>query len=296
MEKKIRIIGVPMDLGQNHRGVDMAPSAIRYAGLSEALQKLAYEVHDMGNLAVPQRFGLEDISEQALYRAIHHGCELACETGRQVIEAGESAIFLGGDHTIALGSINGINKNGQVGVIWFDAHADCNTPATTLTGNIHGMPLAVLLGHGSEELVNVGGSGACLHPEDAVILGVRNLDGAEKQFLRDLGVTVFTMRDIDEQGMAAVMTKTLHDLRHCSQLHVSLDMDGLDPKDAPGVGTPCSGGITYREAQLAMEIIADTGRCLSLDIVEINPILDQGNKTAQIAVELAASLAGKTIL
>ncbi len=296
MEKKIRIIGVPMDLGQNHRGVDMAPSAIRYAGLSEALKGLGYEVHDRGNLAVPQRYGMEDIGDQTLYRAIHHGCELVCEAGRQAVEEGVSAIFLGGDHTIALGSLNGVNKDGGTGVIWFDAHADCNTPESSPTGNIHGMPLAVLLGHGSQDLVEIGGAGPCLNPEDVVIIGVRNLDGGEKKFLHDLGVEVFTMRDIDEQGMAAVMTKTLHNLRHCQRLHVSLDMDGLDPKDAPGVGTPCSGGVTYREAQLAMEIIADTGRCKSMDIVEINPILDQANKTAEIAVELAASLAGKTIL
>lgn len=296
MEEKIRIIGVPMDLGQDHRGVDMAPSAIRYAGLTKALMALGYEVHDMGNLAVPQRYGLEDSSTQTLCRAIQQGCELTCEIGRQAITNGESAIFLGGDHTIALGSINGINEDRQAGVLWFDAHCDCNTPATSVTGNVHGMPLALLLGHGCQELIDIGEPGACLHPKGVVIIGARDLDGGEKQFLHDLGVTAFTMRDIDEQGMAGVMTMALHQLRHFQRLHVSLDMDGLDPKDAPGVGTPCSGGLTYREAQLAMEIIADTGRCHSLDIVEINPIRDQANKTAEIAVQLGASLAGKTIL
>ncbi|MEN8189845.1 MAG: arginase [Thermodesulfobacteriota bacterium] len=296
MEKEIRIIGVPMDLGQNHRGVDMAPSAIRYAGLYTVLTAHGYKVHDHGDLQVPQRYGLKGVTSTNLNRAIEQGCELTCQVGRQAATNGQSAIFLGGDHTIALGSICGINQEKNVGVIWFDAHGDCNTPATSPSGNIHGMSLAMLLGHGPSELVNVGGEGACLTPEDVVLLGVRCLDEGERTFLHDLGVAVFTMRDIDEQGMAAVMTKILHQLRHCSRLHVSLDMDGLDPKDAPGVGTPCSGGITYREAQLAMEIIADTGRCRSMDIVEINPILDQANKTARIGVELAASLAGKTIL
>ncbi len=285
-----------MDLGQNHRGVDMGPSAIRYANLAECLTSLGYNVRDIGDLVVPHRYGLHEITQQELYQAIQHGCELVCQTARQTKQAGESAIFLGGDHTIAIGSIRGLMQKERLGVIWFDAHGDSNTPQTSQSGNIHGMPLAVLLGHGHEKLVNKVGIGPHLPPEDLVLVGIRSLDPGEADFLTGLGVRIFTMRDIDEQGMGAVMQETMHHLRHCNRLHISLDMDCVDPQTAPGVGTPCPGGITYREAQLAMEIIADSGRCQSLDVVEINPILDQGNKTAQMAVELVASLAGKTIL
>jgi arginase len=212
------------------------------------------------------------------------------------MQAQESAIFLGGDHTIAIGSISGLTCSQELGVLWLDAHGDSNTPQSSLTGNVHGMPLSVLLGHGHAELVNVGRTGAKLRPENVVLVGVRDFDASEKIFLNKLGVHILTMRDIDERGMGKVMQEALHHLRHCRQLHVSLDMDCLDPQTAPGVGTPCPGGITYREAQLAMEIIADTGKCNSLDLVEINPVLDHGNKTAQVAVDLALSLAGKTIL
>jgi len=295
MEKTIQLIGVPMDLGQKHRGVDMGPSAIRYAGLAESLTSLGYQVRDIGNLPVPQLYGLETSDQEKLYTAIHQGCELVYQTACEAMQAQESAIFLGGDHTMAIGSISGLNCNQKIGVIWLDAHGDSNTPQSSPTGNVHGMSLAVLLGHGHAELVNVGGKGAKLSPADVVLVGVRDFDAGEKKFLADLGVRILTMRDIDEQGMGKVILEALHHLRHCPRLHVSLDMDCLDPQTAPGVGTPCPGGITYREAQLAMEIIADTGKCNSLDVVEVNPILDLGNKTAQVAVDLAASLAGKTI-
>jgi len=296
MEKTIQLIGVPMDLGQNHRGVDMGPSAIRYAGLEQSLTRLGYTVHDMGNLPVPQRYGLGKLDQEKLYTAIHQGCELVCQTACNALQAHESTIFLGGDHTIAIGSISGLTCNEELGVIWLDAHGDSNTPQSSTTGNVHGMPLSVLLGHGHTELVNVGGKKAKLRPENVVLVGVRDFDTSEKIFLNDLGVHILTMRDIDERGMGKVMQEALHQLRHCRRLHVSLDMDCLDPQTAPGVGTPSPGGITYREAQLAMEIIADTGKCNSLDLVEINPILDHGNITAQVAVDLAVSLAGKTII
>jgi arginase len=296
MQKTIQLIGAPMDLGQNHRGVDMGPSAIRYAGLEESLIRLGYTVRDLGNLPVPQRHGLGKLDREKLYSAIHQGCEMVCEAACNAMQAQKSAIFLGGDHTIAIGSISGLTCKQELGVLWIDAHGDSNTPQSSLTGNIHGMPLSVLLGHGHAELVNVGGKGAKLRPENVVLVGVRDFDPSEKKFLNDLGVHILTMRNIDERGMGKVMQEALHKLSHCQQLHVSLDMDCLDPQTAPGVGTPCPGGITYREAQLAMEIIADTGRCNSLDLVEINPILDHGNKTAQVAVDLAVSLAGKTIL
>jgi arginase len=296
MEKTIQLIGVPMDLGQKHRGVDMGPSAIRYAGLAESLTRLGYQVRDIGNLAVPQRYGLEKLDQEKLYTAIHQGCELVYQAACEAMQVQESAIFLGGDHTIAIGSISGLNCNQKIGVIWLDAHGDSNTPGTSPTGNIHGMSLAVLLGHGHADLVNVGVKGAKLRPEDVVLIGVRDFDSGEKKFLIDLGVRIFTMRDIDERGMGKVIQEALLHLRHYRRLHVSLDMDCLDPQSAPGVGTPCPGGITYREAQLVMETIADSGKCNSLDVVEINPILDHSNRTAQVAVDLAASLAGKAIL
>lgn len=296
MEKIIRLIGVPMDLGQNHRGVDMGPSAIRYAGLEASLTRLGYTVIDIGNLPVPQRYGLGKLDREKLYTAIHQGCELVCQTACNVMQTQESAIFLGGDHTIAIGSVSGLTCNQEIGVIWLDAHGDSNTPQSSLTGNVHGMSLSVLLGYGHAELVNVGGKRAKLLPENVVLIGVRDFDTNEKIFLNELGVHILTMRDIDERGMGEIMKEALHQLRHCQHLHVSLDLDCLDPHTAPGVGTPSPGGITYREAQLAMEIIADTGKCNSLDLVEINPILDHGNTTAKVAVDLAVSLAGKTII
>jgi len=197
---------------------------------------------------------------------------------------------------MAIGSISGLTCREPIGVIWFDAHCDSNTPETSPSGNIHGMPLAVLLGHGDEKLVHLGEKGAKLKPEDVVLIGVRSVDVGEKQLLKDLGVRILTMRDIDERGMGTVMLEALDHLRHRKCLHVSLDMDCLDPQVAPGVGTPNPGGLTYREAQLAMEIIAETGNCCSMDVVEINPILDHSNTTARMAVALAESLAGKTIL
>ncbi len=296
MEKTIRLIGVPMDLGQSYRGVDMGPDAIRYAGLADALTSLGYKVHDSGDLPVPKRYGLERIDWDCLVMAVEQGCDLVYKAACQTLQKGEMPIFMGGDHTMAIGSISGLTCKHPAGVIWFDAHGDSNTPNTSPSGNIHGMSLAILLGHGHETLVHLGDRGAKLRPEDVVLVGVRSLDDGEKQLLADLGVRILTMRDIDERGMGAVIQDALHHLRHCRHLHISLDMDCLDPQIAPGVGTPCPGGITYREAQLAMEIIADTDRCRSLDIVEINPIIDQANKTSSMAVALVESLAGKTIL
>jgi len=296
MKKTIRLIGVPMDLGQSHRGVDMGPSAIRYAGLAAALGRLGYNVRDNGDLAVPHRYNLEKIDPECLYRAIHQGCEMVYRAACEVVRAGESPIFLGGDHTMSIGSISGLTCEQPVGVIWIDAHGDSNTPQTSPSGNIHGMSLAVLLGHGPPELVSVGGEKPALLPENVVLVGVRSLDPGEKKLLAELGVRILTMRDIDERGMGRVMQEAVRHLAHCDRLHVSLDMDSIDPQDAPGVGTPVPGGITYREAELAMEMLADTGKCFSLDVAEINPVLDHENRTGRMAVALAESLSGKTIL
>lgn len=296
MNKTIRIIGVPIDLGQAQRGVDMGPGAIRYAGLSARLAKLGYEINDIGNIDVPVRDTL--ISERALnyLPSIRKVCDAAYHEAREAVESGDIPVFIGGDHSLSIGTISGVTHFEPAGVIWVDAHGDFNTPETTISGNVHGMSLAVLLGKGYPELVNVGTMGAKLQAKDVVMIGVRDLDPKERDRLRESNITVYTMRDIDERGIGAVAREALDRLAHRQRLHVSLDMDGLDPMLVPGVGTTVPGGLTYREAQLLMEIIADTGRLASLDIVEINPILDQRNQTAQIAVELAASLFGKSIL
>ncbi len=296
MQAQVQIIGVPMDLGQSHRGVDMGPGATRYAGLLGRLRKLGYRILDAGNLAVPVRDSLAHEHEQNYLPAIQKVCEAVYQAGRDAVGQGAIPVFLGGDHSIAIGSIGGVTHQAPVGVIWIDAHGDFNTPQTSTSGNVHGMPLATLLGEGHPELVNVGRPGAKLSPGDVVMIGIRDLDPGERTRLRQSGITVFTMRDIDERGMAAVMKEALKHLGHRDRLHVSLDVDALEPHEAPGVGTPSPGGLTYREAQLVMEIIADTRRLASMDIVEINPILDYRNQTAQIAVELAASLFGKSIL
>ena len=284
-----------MDLGQIHRGVDMGPSAIRYGGIAESIDALGYTVIDMGNINVAQRYTQNIAEPEDLYGAIHQSLELSYQT---IINGPKSdfTIFLGGDHTIAIASIAAMAKDQNLGVLWIDAHCDANTPETSPSGHIHGMPLSAVLGYGHPELVNIGGSGPKISSKDVVLIGVRSVDPGERDFLKEQNVLIFTMRDLDEQGMGTIMHKALDHLSHCSKIHVSFDLDSLDPKDAPGVGTPCPGGISYREAQLGMEIVADCRKCISLDLVEINPILDDRNKTAQVGCELAASLLGKRIL
>ncbi len=293
MKGSVRIIGVPVDLGQTKRGVDMGPGAIRYAGLSKRLGMLGYKVNDTGNIRVPVR---ESIKAGMIFQELCNACERTYELGKEAVDDGAIPIFLGGDHSISIGSVGGITHNASSGVIWIDCHGDFNTPATSASGNIHGMALAVLAGKGLPELVDIGRPGAKLKPEDIVMISVRDLDVEERKLLKKSGVTVFTMRDIDEYGMSTIAFKALKHLEHHSKIHISLDMDSIDPSEAPGVGTPVSGGLTYREAHLLMEILADSGKCSSLDIVEINPLVDKNNRTANVAVELAVSLFGKKIL
>jgi arginase len=218
------------------------------------------------------------------------------EAGQQAVEAGRLPLFIGGDHSIAAGTIGGVSHSEPVGLMWIDAHGDFNTPESSPSGNLHGMPLAALLGHGAPELVNLGRSGPKLAPAEVVLIGIRSLDPQERVLLKESQIKVYTMREIDERGMAAVAAEALKHLSHLPRLHVSLDMDSLDPTEAPGVGTPVPGGLTYREAHLLMEILADCACVGSMDVVEINPILDHGNDTAKIAVELIASLLGQSIL
>ena len=296
MARTVRIIGVPLDLGQSKRGVDMGPAALRYAGLACTLEQLGHQVLDSGNLDVAVRETVAHEAAQYYLPSVAAACGLTFQAARQAVAAEETPLFLGGDHSLAIGSIAGVTHQARRGVIWFDAHGDFNTPATSPSNNIHGMALAALMGHGYPELTNLGRPGPLLLPEDLVLIGVHDLDPQEREQLRESGITVYTMRDIDERGIGPVVREALVRLEHHDSLHVSLDMDSIDPHEGPGVGTPVSGGLTSREAQLAMEIIADCGCCQSMDIVEINPILDQHNRTARLAVELAASLFGKRIL
>jgi arginase len=297
--RDIAIIGVPLDLGAGRRGVDMGPSAIRYAGLRERIAALGYRVRDLGNLAVPLAEQIEppDADEPLRYLQPIAGIvrDLAQQV-RQVISGNTLPIILGGDHSLSIGSVAGVAHNRRIGVIWLDAHGDYNTPETTPSGNIHGMGLAVLTGRGHPMLTGLIGRTPVLRPGDAALVGVRNLDDGERELLRTSGVRVFTMHDIDRRGMAAVMEEAiLHVSAGTIGFHLSFDLDVLDPHEAPGVGTPVLGGITYREAHLAMELIAASGRLISLDLVEVNPILDTRNMTALLAVEFALSALGKTI-
>jgi arginase len=295
MTTTIDVIGVPMDLGQARRGVDMGPSAVRYAGLDERLRRLGYAMEDSGNLAIRDRQLLPPTGGLAFLPEVVRASERVYNAGKRALARGHLPIFLGGDHSIAAGSVGGVTHDEPKGVLWIDAHGDFNTPETSPSGNLHGMPLAALVGLGDPRLVNVGRPGAKLEPRDVVLIAVRDLDRAERQLMKDQQVTVFTMREIDELGIAEVARQALSKLEHRSKVHVSLDMDALDPTEAPGVGTPVDGGLTYREAHLLMEILAEEADIASIDVVEVNPILDHRNETARLAVELVASLLGKRI-
>jgi len=302
--RQIRVIGVPLDLGASRRGVDMGPSAVRVAGLEARLESLGHNVTDAGNIQVAIAETKTPGSKNAHYlKEIAETCTRTAKAVNSALEAGMTPLLLGGDHSLAAGSVSGVadfyrRREQKIGLIWVDAHSDINTPDTSPSGNVHGMPLAALLGLGPEQLSNLLGYAPKLLPENAVLVGVRNVDLAERENLRRAGVTeIYTMRDIDERGMRSVMEEAVRAAgRGTAGYHVSLDMDWIDPEDAPGVGTPVRGGATYREAHLAMEIIADDGRLLSFEIVEVNPVIDEHNRTADLAVELACSAFGKKIL
>jgi arginase len=301
--KKIRVIGVPLDLGQSRRGVDMGPSAVRVAGLEARLEALGHIVEDGGNVAVAIPEQKKEGDPHAKYlKEITATCSKHAELILKTLEAGKFPLSLGGDHSMAVGSVSGVaefyrRQNQKVGLIWIDAHTDINTPDSSPSGNVHGMPLAAIMGLGPPELANIFGFSPKVKPENCVLVGVRDIDAVERQNVHRAGIEVFTMRDIDERGMRTVIEEALRMAgRGTAGYHVSLDMDWIDPEDAPGVGTPVRGGATYREAHLAMEIIADHGRMLSFEIVEVNPVIDEHNRTAELAVELALSAFGKKIL
>jgi arginase len=302
--RRIRVIGVPLDMGASRRGVDMGPSAMRVAGLETRLEALGHRVTDGGNIRVEVAETLPSGSDRARYlKPIAETCSRTADAVVKTLEEGMTPLLLGGDHSLAAGSISGVaefyRRQGQkIGVLWIDAHSDINTPETSPSGNVHGMPLAALLGLGPDELGSLYGYAPKISPENTVLIGIRDIDAAERENIRRAGMAeVYTMRDIDERGMRAVMEEALRAAgRGTAGYHVSLDMDWIDPEDAPGVGTPVRGGATYREAHLAMEILADHGRLLSFEIVEVNPVIDEHNRTADLAVELACSAFGKKIL
>ncbi len=300
---RIAVIGAPLDLGAGRRGVDMGPSAIRVASLDARLGALGYAVTDIGNVEVRQAESMDVGPKNARFLPeIAGACKRLAAMVEKAAGGGQFPLVLGGDHSIAVGTVSGLarhyrKKKQSIGLIWVDAHADMNTPKTSPSGNVHGMPLACLLGDGPRELTHLYNFAPKVNPKNVVLVGLRDLDTLEKKTIRKTGVHAYTMREIDERGMRAVMEDALRVA--CSDtvgFHLSFDMDSVDPQFAPGVGTPVRGGITYREAHLAMEIASDCGRMVGLEVVEVNPVIDEVNRTAELAVELVLSALGKKIL
>ncbi|GAB1430553.1 arginase [Ignavibacteria bacterium] len=303
MNNRVRIIGFPMDLGAGRRGVDMGPSALRIAGVGEKLEQLGYIVTDGGDVPIqtPEVLTVEDARLKYLPE-ITKACSLLAGTVHRVLNGGEFPLILGGDHSMSIGSIAGIaahcrEYDKRLGVIWIDAHSDINTPETSPSGNIHGMPVAALLGIGAAELTEIAGFSPKLKPENIAMIGLRSVDTGEKELIRHLQISAYTMFDIDKQGIFPIVEKILESMRrNVDHLHISFDVDSVDPKVAPGVGTPIPGGLSYREAHLIMELIAESGILSSFEIAEVNPILDKHNASAEFAAGVVASCMGKRIL
>ena len=300
---KISIVGVPMDLGADRRGVDMGPSALRYADLNEKLQALGYEVDDLGDMDViiPETRHFGDPHAKYL-KEIADACTHLANLVLEIHTDHRTPIVLGGDHSIAVGTMSGMaesfrRQNGKIGLMWFDAHADFNTPQISPSGNVHGMPMAAIMGYGPIELTRIFGFSPKIQPERAVMIGIREVDPQERELVKSSGVRVFTMKEIDRRGIGSVMDEALSIVtKDTDGFSVTLDADFLDPYESPGVATPVRGGADYREAHLAMEMVADTKKMVSFEIAEINPILDVQNKTAHFGMELILSAFGKQIL
>ena len=300
---KISIIGVPMDLGADRRGVDMGPSALRYADVNEKLTGLGYEVQDLGDIDViiPETHHYGDPHAKYL-KEIARACDELAHLVLQAYEQERTPLVLGGDHSIAVGTVSGMSeafrrRKKTLGLLWFDAHADMNTPEISPSGNVHGMPMASILGYGPKQLTDIFGFSPKVRPENAVMIGIREVDPEEREMVRKSGVRVFTMKEIDKRGIGTVMDEALAIVTsNTDGFSVTLDADFLDPYESPGVATPVRGGADYREAHLAMEMIADTRKMESFEITEINPILDVHNKTAHFGMELILSAFGKQIL
>ena len=306
MDRNVRIVGVPMDLGADRRGVDMGPSAIRYAGLAEEIEGLDVACTDWGDVHVPRPEGSDpdagtpDTGDAKFLGETETVCTRLAHEVADTVEEGDFPLVLGGDHSIAVGTAGGVSREAETGIVWFDAHGDFNTPATTPSGNVHGMSLAAILGKGTFADTDWAPA-PNVSEENVALVGLRSVDEGERENIRESDVTAYTMTDIDARGVTEVVTEALDIATDGTDgVHVSLDLDWLDPTEAPGVGTPVRGGVSYREAHAAMELIdertADTGRLSSMELVEVNPILDQHNQTAELAVELAASALGKVIL
>ncbi len=304
MNHRIAIIGAPLDLGAGRRGVDMGPSAVRVAGLGRRLAALGYDVTDLGNVHVAQPEAVDDTgpNDAKYLPQIAASCERLGELVAQSLTDGRRPLVLGGDHSIAVGTVAAVSRyfhgaQKKVGLLWMDAHADMNTPQSSPSGNVHGMPLACCVGVGPDSLAGMFGFAPKVDPSNVALVGIRDVDQLERGVVRETGVRAFTMRDIDERGMRAVMDEAIAiATRGTAGFHLSLDMDFVDPEFAPGVGTPVRGGVTYREAHLAMELICDSGHMVSMEVVEVNPVIDEVNRTADLAVELILSAMGKKIL
>ncbi|HQZ16112.1 MAG TPA: arginase [Vicinamibacteria bacterium] len=303
-KRKIRIIGAPLDLGAGHRGVDMGPSAFRVAGIHQAVRHLGITVEDFGDIEAHVAETRDPGNPQLKYlKEIRATCITLRNVVTRTMDEGVIPVVLGGDHSIAMGTIAGVarhfrRKKEKPGLVWFDAHADANTEHTSPTGNIHGMPMAVCLGLGAKDLLSIyDAKGPMIDGERAAIIGLRSVDLKERANVARVGIGAFTMRHIDERGMRSVMEAAIvRALNGTAGIHVSIDLDAVDPEEAPGVGTPSPGGIGYREMHLALEMLADTERVCSVELVEVNPVLDRANQTAKLGVELLCSLLGKKIL
>lgn len=303
MNQRVEMIGVPMDLGGGRRGVDMGPSAVRIAGLEGALRRIGIDFVDRGNVGVPVPESREPKDPRARFlHEIAHCCVRLRQRVERILEDGAFPLVIGGDHSIAVGTVGAISsfhhrRGERIGLLWFDAHGDMNTPESSETGNIHGMPCAACLGRGPRELTHLGLRYPMVDVANACIVGVRDLDASERREIRAAGVTVFTMRDVDMLGMSEVMQRALSIVNDgTAGFHLSFDLDGTDPSIAPGVGTPVPGGTNFRESHLVMEHAAESGRLLGLEMTEINPILDERNRTAEATVQLVLSAMGKRIL
>ncbi|MBV9302618.1 MAG: arginase [Acidobacteriaceae bacterium] len=302
-QHQIAILGAPLDLGAGRRGVDMGPSALRLAGLNARLASLGYELEDLGNVSVAQQESSPTGPEDAKYLPqIAKTCSKLAEMVENALQENTFPLVLGGDHSVATGTVSGVShffkqRGDKIGLIWIDAHADMNTPESSPSGNVHGMPLACCVGRGPRELTYIFEYAPKVEGRNVALVGIRDVDQRERNLVRESGVTAFTMRDIDERGLTNVMQQAIAIANEgTAGFHLSLDMDVVDPDEAPGVGTPVRGGMTYREAHLAMETICDCSRMLSMEVVEVNPVLDEANRTALLGVELVMSAMGKKIL
>ena len=302
-KRTLRLVGVPMDLGAGRRGVDMGPSAIRIAGVSERLRELGYIVEDDGDVGVPAPETREPGDKNARYlEPIYHVCNRLRLRVRRALDQGDIPIVLGGDHSIAIGTVSGVSehfrdKGEKVGLIWVDAHGDMNTPDSSPSGNIHGMPLATVLGMGHPKLVEMGGFSPKVQKANVVLIGIRDVDDNERKIIRESGIRAYTMRDVDERGIGPIMKEAIELANDgTAGFHMSFDLDGMDPRDVPGTGTPVKGGLDWREANLLMEMASDSGTMRSLEVTELNPILDIENQSGEVAVDIICSAFGKRIL